>query len=421
MAKLMRTFGDEQGAMLVHAALAMLVMVGFSTFVADYGLLWTSRRQAQNSADAGALAGAVAAAYNDSTDFTANGAMVQSAFMATQKNLVWGQVPSVVPATDITFPACPDGSTATCIRVDVYRNAARGNALPMFFGLFVGLNTQDIQATATAQVKSANSTDCLKPWGVIDKWNEHWPTTTAWTVDSTFDKYINTGPDKGTVDPAITTPDEFIAPTTTDPGSGFHPYESDGTTYTSDYGLQLNLKLGGHDDFTYASGWFANLNLFDSKGGADYKYNIKHCVGTTYTIGDSLPIDTKPGQTTGPTEQGVNSDDGDDPSIINQDPDAYWDSTMNGGHGGVAGSDYAVSPRIVAVPLVNPDVMAEANKNGYASVPISNIMGFFIEGYDQAKKTVTGRLMTMPGMYNAAGGGGAVNPGTFLKTVVLVR
>jgi hypothetical protein len=48
-------------------------------------------------------------------------------------------------------------------------------------------------------------------------------------------------------------------------------------------------------------------------------------------------------------------------------------------------------------------------------------MGFFIEGYDQATKTVTGRLMTMPGMFNAGAGAGASNPGTFLKTVVLVR
>jgi Flp pilus assembly protein TadG len=419
MTKLMRTLGDERGAMLVHVALAMLVVIAFSTFVADYGLLWTARRQAQNSADAGALGGAVASAYNDGTDLTADGDVVQSAFLATQKNLVWGQAPSVVAATDITFPTCPDGSTATCIRVDVYRNADRGNALPVFFGMFIGLNAQDVQATATAEVQAANSSDCLKPWGVIDKWVEHWdgktkkPLDAPWTTSSTFDKYDN----KGVLDPAITTPDVFIAPTTTDPGSGFHPYNTDGS-YTTDYGLELQLKLGSKTDFNYASGWFANLNLFDSKGGNDYRYNIKHCIGTTYTIGDSLPIDTKPGQTIGPTEQAVNSDAD---SIVNQDPGATWDSSMNGGRGGVTGSKYAISPRIVAVPLVNPEKMIEANKNGLASVPISNIMGFFVEGYDKSTKAVLGRLMTMPGMFKAGAGAGASNPGTFLKTVVLVR
>jgi hypothetical protein len=246
---------------------------------------------------------------------------------------------------------------------------------------------------------------------VIDKWYENWPKEDTWTVDSTYDKYAK----GGDPDPAITTPDEFVAPTEEDFGSGFHPYEADGTTYTSDYGLELTLKLGNSGDFDYASGWFANLNLFDSKGGADYKYNIKHCIGTTFTIGDSLPIDTKPGQTVGPTQQGVETDDD---SIVNQDPDAHWDPTMNDGHGGVAGSKYAVSPRIVAVPLVNPDAMIAANKNGYASVPISNIMGFFIEGYEA--KGVKGRLMTMPGMFKAGAGAGE-NPGTFLKSIVLVR
>ena len=47
---------DDRGAVLIYVALVILVLMAFTTFVSDYGLLWVSRRQAQNAADAGALA-----------------------------------------------------------------------------------------------------------------------------------------------------------------------------------------------------------------------------------------------------------------------------------------------------------------------------------------------------------------------------
>ena len=95
-----------------------------------------------------------------------------SAQAEAQRNLVFGQQASVNPATDITFPTCPDG-LGTCIRVDVYRTAARGNALPMFFGRFVSssLIAQDVRATATAEVGTADTTSCLRPFGIPDKWS----------------------------------------------------------------------------------------------------------------------------------------------------------------------------------------------------------------------------------------------------------
>ena len=40
----------------------------------------------------------------------------------------------------------------TCVKVDAFRNQARGNPLPMFFGKLVGVANQGVVATATAQV-----------------------------------------------------------------------------------------------------------------------------------------------------------------------------------------------------------------------------------------------------------------------------
>jgi hypothetical protein len=177
----------------------------------------------------------------------------------------------------------------------------------------------------------------------------------------------------------------------------------------------LHLKVGDKTDFDFATGWFAALALLDSKGGKDYKNNIKGCVGITYKVGDVIPIDTEPGEKVGPTRQGTEQDAD---SLINQDPHAWWDTSLNGGRGGVAGSDFGLSPRIVAIPLVNPDIMAEVQKGGRTDVPIANIMGFFVEDYDNATKSVVGRLVTMPGKL-ATGGGGVL--GSFLKVIVLVR
>jgi Flp pilus assembly protein TadG len=412
---------SDRGAVLVHTALALLALVAFTTFVADYGVLWLSRAQAQNSADAGALAGAITASYDDGDDLSDTGLVKTTAQQVAQRNLVYGQPPDVQPPTDITVPyPCPDGSSDVCIRVDVYRTQARNNPLPIFFGGLVGLSQQGIRAMAIAQIKAANATDCLKPWGVIDKWSDHHDTTPTidsetWTTDDSFDKYDK----KGNIDPAYTPPDEYIAPT--DPandqwGTSFHPFNADGS-YTTDYGLQLELKVGSKDDFQYASGWFSALALFDSKGGADYRDNIKGCVGTVYKVGDELPIDTEPGEMVGPTMQGTETDDD---SLINQDPGAHWVDPDGSGPepGHIEGSAFSVSPRIVAIPLVNPDVMADATKNGRASVPIANIAGFFVEDWDSACKCVVGRLVSMPGLLVEGTGG---SEGAFLTIIRLVR
>ena len=68
----------------------------------------------------------------------------------------------------------------------------------------------------------------------------------------------------------------------------------------------------------------------------------------------------------------------------------------------------------------NPDLAAEANKGGRTTVPISNIMGFFIEGMAPDNKGVVGRLMTMPSLQVASGG--EVTPdAAFMYTIQLVR
>ena len=112
-----RRFHSERGAVLIHVAILALVLIGFLTFVVDFGVMWVGRSQAQNAADAGALAGAVAMAVdpNGWTDRSETGPARQAAYQMAMTHGVIGTTPNVVIATDVVFtgqPAdmCPAGT-----------------------------------------------------------------------------------------------------------------------------------------------------------------------------------------------------------------------------------------------------------------------------------------------------------------------
>src|SRR5690606_35698401 len=102
MTRQTRGRSSERGAVLVQVAIAMIGLIGFSTFVIDYGVLWSARRQAQNAADAAAMAGAISMGFVDMDD---QARARQSALDAAAENLIWGEAPDVTPA-DVTFPPC---------------------------------------------------------------------------------------------------------------------------------------------------------------------------------------------------------------------------------------------------------------------------------------------------------------------------
>jgi hypothetical protein len=414
---------DERGAVLVHVAVAMLALIAFSALSIDYGALWVSRRQAQNSADAAALAGALSLAFDDPEDIAR---AQEAAAAAGIANLVLGDAPSIVPATDVQLVPCPPGAPGlpdTCIRANVYRSVARSNPLPTFFAQIMGITSQDVRATATAQVITGNAVECMKPWAVADKWDQNWengaPENGPWTPTSVFDKYKKQNGEM-VPDPAVTTPDVYIPPSASDPGTGFTPFDSEGNP-TSDYGLQLTLKIGSSEE-SLSSGWFQALDLPDpdgssGSGGSDYGYNISNCNGSVFGIGDTIP--TEPGDKVGPTKSGVTE-------LVNKDPSAIWNAATKSVTGSCApgicpdGNYYARSPRIVPVPLFDIDSFFAGSPNGKESVTITNIMGFFIEGMTgSGNKDVIGRLVAIPGL--TKGTSSVDDSASFLKKVLLVR
>src|ERR1041384_8109537 len=86
---------SERGAILIQVGVAILVLSAFAMFVVDYGVKWVSRHQAQNSADAGALAGATALALDSFTNRTSTGPAKVAAQQFALSNYVWGEQPDV--------------------------------------------------------------------------------------------------------------------------------------------------------------------------------------------------------------------------------------------------------------------------------------------------------------------------------------
>src|SRR5262252_198092 len=94
---------DERGMSFVFVGVSFFAFMAATTLAIDVGMFMTARSQAQNAADAGALAGATALVFNSYSDRSASGPAVQSAINAAQTNKVMGSAPSVVPG-DVTFP-----------------------------------------------------------------------------------------------------------------------------------------------------------------------------------------------------------------------------------------------------------------------------------------------------------------------------
>jgi hypothetical protein len=366
---------DERGAILVHVVVALMMLIALSAFAIDFGLFWLARAEAQNSADAGAMAGAVALNYDGPIDTSDTGSPKQSALKATQINKVIDQPPAVDVANDIKFLDCPDGTPSpACIRVDVYRDNAHGNPLPTWIGNLVGLTSQDTKATATAEAASGNATNCLRPWMIPDKWKE--VTAPATTYNGS---------------------DVYIPP---DPKTGLG-----GTGYTvaKDYGTVVTLKEGNPQQ-AISPGDYYPIDLTDSNGGDDYRTNIGTCRNQISAIGDKLW--TEPGNMVGPTKQGVGD-------LVAEDPGASWNGKA------VVGSAYAVSPRIVPVAMFSPAEFASLDRSsGKFQLTIVNILGFFVQSVSGGGD-VTGVLISLPGDLVA---GGKVGPGaSFLKITLLVR
>src|SRR6185503_1036405 len=93
--RLRRLHDDEQGISLIYVTAGFISFFAATTLAIDVGMAVTARTQAQNSADAGALAGAITLAMDSFDDRTPTGPAVQSALSAASANVVMHSTVSV--------------------------------------------------------------------------------------------------------------------------------------------------------------------------------------------------------------------------------------------------------------------------------------------------------------------------------------
>ena len=367
---------DEAGFSLVFVGVGLLGFVAVSMLAIDVGMLMTARSQAQNAADAGALAGATSLAFDDWDDRSAGGPAVTSAIAFSKANPVMqGQV-SVLPE-DVEFLNDPVSGDANRVRVTVYRTAARGNPVSTLIAQYFGISTANVAAVAMAEASATNAMTCVKPFTIPDKWKEI--QNPPWDSGDTFDRYSN----KGVLlaNPDIYQPQFLDIPTNHVPNPDYSGYNSE-----ANRGAQLVLRASTGTNIQPS--FYFSLAMTADTGADDYRWNIANCNTSIYHVGD--PLVQEPGNQAGPTVQGV-------ADLIAKDPGAYWeDSPCNC----VKGSAFAErkSPRIFPIPLYDPDYYDYGKQTGrVASLVTANWIGYFVERI-QGSSDIYGRIIPIGGI-----------------------
>jgi len=429
---------SERGAIIIHVALALVVLILFTGFVIDQGAMLVARGQAQAAADAGALAGAISLRDAPTNYVLAS----QTATQLASTNWIAGQ--QTAPAHIVVSPlpyTCPAGLGAgapACIRVDVFRGLpdragnTHNNTMPTIIMNMVGIANQGVRATATAMVGAGNMVSCIKPWAVVDKWNDNSTGAAGGTTPSAWDQMDR-------FDPGV---DSYV------PGSS--GFTASGAN--NDIGLQLMLKGDGSE---FSSGWSMRVELGGGNGSATYRDEIQGCPSWVPDIGfydgpepcrtrtdQNFPagcINVRPGVAQGPTvKQGVDA-------LIALDRSASWDvanktivggCTATGTCSSIHPDGLSYSPRVIPLALFNPQacVNSSCSSGNNTVAQVTNIMGFFLEGTcddvfstppawcgtgGQPGKTVVGRIMKYPG--TNSGVSGAAGPSSFITVMMLKR
>ena len=412
----------ERGAVLFFVAATLIVLLGLSALAIDLAALYVVRNEAQRAADAAALAGAkkfVESGFLSGlvSQSTAQTLATSEAIAIGAQNLVGGQAADI-QVGDITFdfanPANP------LITVQVQRTAARGNAVPTFFGKALGVASANVSAAATAEAYTPSGGDtpigtgCVKPWILPN------------------------------CDPLHSSPENpdcpgsayYVDPTTgqvANPGSA----SSGGTI-----GQQLLLKPGLPGDAPVPSQFYpiqippgdepalcpqcAQTSGSSGPGAALYERNISCCNTNQLTCGVQVELNRQTGNMVGPTSQGVRC-------LIHQA------SNNCGGSASSCGQDYLQSTSTLPIPIVggannpNPALQGQlvSSSDSIVTVPLYNgaqlcpggadtcgvatIVGFlqvFVEKVGPPQATVTGYVLNIAGCGAGGSGGGSGGGGT---------
>jgi hypothetical protein len=293
-----------------------------------------------------------------------------------------------------------------CVQVDVYQDGTNGSVfLPTYFANVFGITQQGTKATATAQVVNGNSSNCLAPYFLIDRYTDV-------DMNGVFDS-----------------PPDLYAPAGSPGATGYS--NADIGTYIT---FHDNSSPSGYGELAIGGA---------GAGTAAMRAALNTCGGGSYTLGTGT-VPTADGNKAG---QRSGLDD-----LIAQDPNAVWNpgtqkidnSCAPGGctcptsygpckYGGM------ISPRIMQVVICAPTEAScvVGGGGGTSSVTPVNVLSFFLLGpldtlpppnniYTPPYDFTAGNLTIFAVFIGSAG---ALAPGgipangsaSFIKAVQLVR
>jgi len=423
----------EQGNALILAALSFAVLTGFGVLTIDIGRILVTKTQLQNSADAGALAGAsLFCQKGDPSD-----AEVQD-----QVRLVGGNHLALamdgaekvdIPNGQITITRNPDaGSNEVEVRTQSQTKQYFLNLMSGQGWGGPGGNSDMVHAVAAAACGATCGVTCVKPWSIPDRWDDNTPIpgytggtvngkkTVNWRGDNRWDgePLTNDVNGNGLYDPGDGYTDgnangQYDSEAYNQLLTGYIPDPYPGNTLSPNGDLGLELTLKASNGTNPAPGQYFPIDLppinrgTPVPGGDEYRDNIAACNAANVWPGDWLRLET--GNMVGPTNQGMRD-------LIAQDPDAYWDPITQS----VQGSKFQISPRIVLVPIHDPRIAIDSGHT--QPIQVTKIAAFFMESME-GNAEVRGRFLKVrnPGEPCVAGGGGAGGAVSFTYQLSLIR
>jgi hypothetical protein len=373
------TMGDERGGVLVIVAVVIVALMGLAALSVDVGMGYTAKSEAQRIADASALAGASAFLEFQA----ANG--VAPAEARAYEFALRNEIRSIpVDSAEVTVEVLPAEAK---VRVWIQRQG-----IGTWFARLLGIDQITVLAAAAAQATEAGAARCLKPFAVPDLWHDAdddtdndrvWDEGEEWELGShPDDRYVPFG---GVGGPADAT-----------------GYGSEWRGSTQDYGRQITLKSPDpQSEYAPSPGIFLPWRLptdddgetctngggggGNDAGGAAYRNNICTCNDAPVELG--TPYDIEPGNMIGPTSQGVDE-------LIDGDPSAWWDPSMNNSRGGIRDSDFGGdamnSPRVIKLAIFDP---SEIQGSGMQQIRFNNFALMFIEDQPGNRDPVSGRFL----------------------------
>jgi len=320
---------DEKGVFLVAVALMLIALLAFVALAVDTGVLYSARTDAQEVADAAAMAGAFTFVNTPSLPQPATAAT--HALGIATANTVMGKA---ISAGDVTVtPDIAKRRVTVSIRV----------TQTTYFAKAIGIGSADVVATATAESSQyATGSACVKPWFLP-----------------------NTALSGGQVcDDECDIAKVLINPTTREVTS----------FASSKLGQQFSVKPQDPSG-ALAPGNFYAVDFPSSSGGAaGYRDSIATCDSPYLRCGEWLPV--KSGNMVGPTEQGVETLIGDPPRFTWVEPGKYQrqsDSKL-----------FDLSENVILVPIwsscgsgfcPSAKVNGQLQIIGYAAVFLEGISG----------------------------------------------